>query len=358
MTESTQEMKIHVSRKADHPSRLPSFLSEALFSHAADGFVLMDAKRTIIYMNPAAIELTGYSNGCGVHCGLLFQCHSDTEATLHQEHCFGNHVLLTEKPLDTEMNLVTKSGETVTVAVTYSHIPAEDGRNYLLMSIRNISDRKRLDKERRQKDALHYTLQERERLARDLHDGVVQDIAYANMQMKLLLEETEAGKPADPSLLLRLSKVLDESYVELRQALYDLTFRVKEDLASYVRNYLQEYEVRNGLQVEFQMTGKPAELDADISSQVAKLLQEALSNIRKHAKADRVSVTLSYAPGAETIRLIIEDNGQGFDVQAQVQSGHYGMKTMRERCRLLGGSLTVESSPGNGTSLYIEVPSV
>lgn len=356
VAESAREIPLHLSSENLKPSPLPSFLAEALFNHASEGFVLMDSNRQILWMNPAAIELTGFTAGCGVHCGTLFNCHSDSQASLGEHGCFGNRVLLTQQPVDAEMNIVTQTGETVTVAVEYSYIPADDGREYLLMSIRNVSDRKRLEKELRQKEALHYTLQERERLARDLHDGVVQDIAYANMQMKLLLEDSSNVDNFDLALLARLSQVLDESYVELRQALYDLTFRVKEDLPTYIQNYLAEYEKRTGLRTHFSMMGTIVPLDSAISSQIAKVLQEALANIRKHAKAHNVRVILAYYPGRERVQLKISDDGLGFDVNQRNLSGHYGLKSMKERCSLLDGSMTVESAPGKGTSVFVEVP--
>lgn len=356
VAESTQELNLRLSSGTENPSHVPSFLAEALFQHASEGFVLLDAHRQILWMNPAAVELTGFTQGCGVHCGTLFHCHSDSANPLGNEGCFGNHALLTRKPVNAELNIITKTGQTVSAAVEYSYIPAEDGQEYLLMSIRNISDRKRLEKERRQREALHYTLQERERLARDLHDGVVQDIAYANMQMKMLLEDATPAQQPDLSVLARLSQVLDESYVELRQALYDLTFRLKEDLPSYIRNYLQEYETRTGLKSHFTILGQPLAVDVEISSQVAKVLQEALTNIRKHARAESIQVFLAYHPQGQSLQLKVRDDGQGFDPEQQSLAGHYGLRSMQARCELLGGSLVIDSSIGAGTTVYVDVP--
>lgn len=354
--EPTRQIKLQVPSETHKPCPMPPFIAEDLFNHASEGFVLMDSNREILWMNPAAVQLTGFTAGCGIHCGALFNCHGDSHRLLGEHGCYGNHTLLTRKPVNAEMNIVTQFGETVTVAVGYSYIPADDSREYLLMSIRDISDRKKLETELRKKEALHYTLQERERLARDLHDGVVQDIAYANMQMKLLLEDVAKGNDIDSELLARLSQVLDESYLEMRQALFDLTFRVKEDLPTYIRTYLSEYEKRTGLVTHFSTLGKVTPIDADIASQVAKMLQEALANIRKHARARHVDVTLAYQPGGQNVQLRVQDDGTGFDLQQPSLTGHYGLKSMQERCTLLGGELAIDSILGKGTTVYVEVP--
>ncbi|MCF8567211.1 histidine kinase [Alicyclobacillus tolerans] len=342
---------------AKHSPLLPSFLLEDVFEHSSEGMVILDANRQVLYMNKAAKEMTGYaSHRCGEFCGTLFRCQTEGKSALQNDKCFGSRVLTTKAPIDTEMNIETASGDHLIVSVNYSYIPAEDGGSYLLMTLRDITNQKHLEKERRQKEALNHTLQERERLARDLHDGVVQEIAYANMQMKALLDDVAQGKEPDPQLMEKISQVLDNSTIELRQALFDLTFRVTEDLASYIKHYVQEFETRTAIPVHYQLVGTPISVDPAVTSQLAKMIQESMTNIRKHAQARKIHFTVAFSPEKDRVLLSIRDDGCGFDPTLQPSVGHYGMKTMKERCKQLGGTFSLDSAVNKGTSIRIEVP--
>jgi PAS domain S-box-containing protein len=339
-------------------ANLPVHLLQALFDHAVDGLIVLDSQRTVVYMNRAAVMMTGKDmDAVGLHCGDLLQCHTDENKSLPLVGCYGQCVLSSKMPMtNIEMNIVTQSGETLPVAVTYSYIPTTDGESYLLMSLRDISDKKRLEQELRQKEELRYTLQERERLARDLHDGVVQDIAYVNMQAKMLAEDLAHQQLPAAADLKRISAILDQIFVELRQAIYDLTFRVNETLHDYIQRYLVEFQTRAGIQVEFHHRDVPKQVPPHIVSQTVKILQEALANVRKHAKASQVKVTLVHDSRNNTLTLTIEDNGCGFESNSAPRSGHFGLTTMKERAELIGGNLSVTSAIGQGTVLHLHIP--
>lgn len=306
-------------------------------------------------MNQAAEKLIDVTNPIGEHCGTLLHCHDDKQGTLRFSSCYGLGVLATQKSLThVEMNIVSTSGETVPVEVTYSYVPCPDGSEYLLMSMRNVKIRKEMEKERRQKEALRYTLQERERLARDLHDGVVQDIAYANMQIKMLVDDLENGRSSNIGDIKKISSILEESFLELRGAIHDLTFTVEGDLPTFIKHYLSDYETRTGIKTMLSHDGKVHTVEPFITSQIAKIVQEALTNIRKHADAKNVHVHI-HASQNHAFFLSIEDNGKGFTVDKE-QSDHYGMKTMQERCTLIGGKLSIHSSIGRGTKVQLMIP--
>lgn len=342
---------------------VPTELFKALFDHAADGLVVMNDRREVLYMNAAAVRLTGCDPAVhtGAHCGTLFHCHDDDHPALRTENCYGHCVLATGEPVtDVEMSIVVQTGNVIPVAVTYSHIPGPHG-HYLLMSIRDISDRKRLENERRQREALQFTLEERERLARDLHDGAVQDIAYANMQLKMLLDDIRDGRPVTEADVARISQVLDGSLKGLREAIHDLTFRVEGDLLEHLRRALLEFQTRSGIEAHLDTDAETLLLPPHVSNQLAKVVQEALHNIRKHAQAHHVYVSCQLIQSASqrrpvAMRLVIEDDGVGFDPQAVPADGHFGMKSMQDRCRLVGAAFKVESAPGRGTKLLIHLP--
>jgi len=351
------------SKTADKaPQTVPPSVFEALFNHAADGMVVMNQWRQVLYMNPAAQELLGTTEVPTSFCGDVFHCHNSHDGPIDDSGCFGQCVLSSREPLsNVEMSISTASGTSVPVAVTYSYIPfAGETGPYLLMSLRDISERKQLEETERQNIELQYTLQERERLARDLHDGVVQDIAYANMQTKLLLDEMDLGKPPAKGDLTSISQILERSFTELRQAIYDLTSRVSDDFKSYVKRYALDYGSRYRVLVHFQSRTAIPKLDPFVASQASKILQEALANVRKHSKAKTVNVRLEALGrrGARnrTVELVISDDGQGFNVTAQNGKEHYGMRTMRERADLIGAKLAVESKPDKGTTVKLLIP--
>lgn len=350
------------SDQAAQVEQLPATLLQALFDHAADCMVVMNSSREILYMNRAAIGLTGCDHPQGAFCGSQFHCQGDQRASLAAEGCFGLCVMASRTAMiDVEMTIRARSGNMIPVTVTYSRIPGEDGESYLLMSLRDISERKRFEQEQRQKEELRYTLQERERLARDLHDGVVQDIAYASMRTKSVLEDLVDEQASVRDDLQSVSAVLDKSVGGLRQAIYDLTFRVTENIEQYVERYVSEFQTRNAITTEFRCENVPPRLPSFITSQLAKLLQEALTNVGKHAHARHVSVRLGWkedtsSPGNGRLMLSVIDDGVGFDSTEPAGTSHFGMRTMRDRSRLMGGQLHIESSHGQGTSLHLEVP--
>lgn len=351
------ELQIHFEPELHIPIVNTSDVSvfKTAFDHSADGLLVLNANRQVLYMNQTAKAMVGSTDVLGAHCGTLLHCHDDSHDTLRFDSCYGQNVLATQKSLThVEMNIVSTAGEIIPVEVTYSYIPGLDGSEYLLMSLRNVSIRKEMEKERRQKEALRYTLQERERLARDLHDGVVQDIAYANMQIKLMIEDLHAGRDPIVQDIEKVSGILEESFVELRRAIHDLTFSVQADLHTFVQQYLLDYQTRTGIEAHLDCNQTIDNVEPFMRSQIVKVIQEALANIRKHAQATMVHVRIRIRQ-KDTLFIAIEDNGQGFSPN-HVQGEHYGLKTMRERCELMGGQFTVQSVPKIGTAIQMIIP--
>ncbi len=327
---------------------------KAAFDHSVDGLVVLNAVRRVLYINQAAERMIGSKNLVGAHCGTLLHCHDEDHRTLRFDSCYGLGVLETHKSLThVEMNIISASGKTIPVEVTYSYVPGQNETEYLLMSLRNVSIRKEMEREKRQKEALRYTLQERERLARDLHDGVVQDIAYANMQIKLLVQDILNSHDINIDNIKKISSILEESFVELRGAIHDLTFNVEADLSTFLKQYLLDFQTRTGIQTSLEQDENLHRIEPYMTSQIAKVVQEALTNIRKHANASHVQV-LIHITDDDSLTITVEDNGRGFAVKEN-HTDHYGMKTMQERCELIGGTLSIHSSIGFGTKVQIHV---
>ncbi|HSL97664.1 MAG TPA: ATP-binding protein [Candidatus Deferrimicrobiaceae bacterium] len=212
----------------------------------------------------------------------------------------------------------------------------------------------------RERDRQSAILAERDRIARELHDSLAQVLGSTHLRLRTLLARPEVAERGRISGELEdLATVNEEAYHDVREAILGLreasrTQGLIEALGAYVDKYAQQ----SGLPVELESTidGEPA-LSAASEIQVIRVIQEALTNVRKHARATKACVRIASAePGTMTI--VVEDDGRGFDPSAAPshRDGGYGLQTMRERMQLAGGSLRIDSRPGQGTRVIAVVP--
>lgn len=202
--------------------------------------------------------------------------------------------------------------------------------------------------------------EERRRVARDIHDGPAQMMANAILQLEIV----ERLISEDPSRALEeirdLRKTIAESLREIRRIIFDLRPMMLDDLglAPALRRYISDFTQRHGLPVEMNVVGKETRIDPIIELVLFRIVQEALHNARKHALASKVVVTLGY--GVSAVGASIEDDGKGFDLVAVSRgvskSEKFGIAGMKERAKLLGGSLDIDTAPGRGTRVTVRIP--
>jgi signal transduction histidine kinase len=207
----------------------------------------------------------------------------------------------------------------------------------------------------RRTDAERIALEERARLARDVHDGLVQDLWLARLThgqlIQTLAEATDL--PADVhDAAERIDGILEDALAEARQAVVSLQTDPDTSFGSLLRRYVEDYSDRFGLEVECAVEGEPIQLPGERQAEVLRICREALNNVRKHADATLVRVRLE--SDGYLIRLTVRDNGRGWDQRKQVRKG-FGLKGMSERARELGGRLSVDSQPMGGTSVTLEL---
>ncbi len=190
---------------------------------------------------------------------------------------------------------------------------------------------------------------EREHLARELHDGTSQALVGVKLQIESYADSLGTPPPALDKALQRLNQALHEvrglSH-RLRPALLD-----QLGLPAALERLAQEFDDQGGIRAEAQVQGQPCELLPEVKTALFRVAQEALTNVHKHAAgAHRVRLGLRF--DASTVRLEIEDDGQGFDVPAvQVDARRgIGLRNMRERMAAVGGRLHLQSAPGATTS--------
>lgn len=196
---------------------------------------------------------------------------------------------------------------------------------------------------------------ERRRIARELHDETVQNLLA--IQRTLELQQADAS---DPERLEQLQQMVEQTVRGLREISRDLRPMILEDLGLLpaLRELLKAAPQDGGWSAQLLVKGDETALEADQQLALYRITQEALTNVRKHAKATRVVVGLSYEP--ERVLLTIEDDGIGFDPPGSLtrlaQGGSFGLLGIQERVWAIGGELQVVSSPRQGTQIRVSVP--
>lgn len=202
---------------------------------------------------------------------------------------------------------------------------------------------------------------ERSRIARDIHDQLGQRVTGLRLQIASIADLIPENHPASSPIthLMKTAEKLDSdvSFLawELRPASLD-DLGLVQALTEFINEWSRHYKIG----IDFIMRGFSRErLTTAAETHFYRILQEALNNVAKHARAAQVNILLESRDGQAI--MIIEDNGVGFDRDAQKElrdSKSLGLLGMKERALLVGGSVEIESSPGNGTTIYVKAPSV
>jgi len=195
-------------------------------------------------------------------------------------------------------------------------------------------------------------LEERQNLARNLHDAINQSLFSAGLIAEVLprLWEREPGEAR--RALEDLRRLTRGALAEMRSLLVELrpSALTDTDLGDLLRLLGNAFTGRTNIPVAVKVTGEGT-LPAEAQVVLYRISQEALNNIAKHAKASRVEIDMRHEP--DSLELHIRDNGRGFDSSDQPPPGHYGLSMMRERAETVGALLTITSQPGHGTELVI-----
>lgn len=208
-----------------------------------------------------------------------------------------------------------------------------------------------------QRDALRRAVQaqegERRRLARELHDETGQ--ALTSILLGLSAVERAESAEAAHAAAGELRKLVVETLQDVRRLAVELRPSALDDfgLAPALRRLGQTVREASNLDVQVEARLGEERLPADVETALYRIVQEALTNVVKHAGADHVSIVVTRKP--ESVVVMIEDDGRGFDL-AQSSGDRLGLLGMRERVQLLDGSLVVEAAPGSGTTLIVELP--
>jgi PAS domain S-box-containing protein len=333
-----------------------------LFDSAVDGVVEIDDRQTIIRANDAFCSMVGL--GVGQVVGRPWEevartgaGGGDSLATLPDT---GEAVLSSEggtRYLEARSSALATSppGSLLVIRdVTPSRVAEQTIRTLFQFLQDRDEDRSRL---------LHRTNSaieaERNRIARDLHDGPIQGVTGATLSLEAVRLMMSSGSTADAlDMLTKIQMELGEEADSLRRVMSDLRPPVLEErgLVPAVRELCQRFEQERGISVWI-TAGPYVQVPAEVETLAYRVVQEALSNVAKHAKATQASVTVE--TGLGSLKVEITDDGCGFDpLEARnfLRVGKVGLASMRERSELGGGTLTVRSHPGAGTTVSAMLP--
>jgi signal transduction histidine kinase len=236
-----------------------------------------------------------------------------------------------------------------------------------LLVLHDVTSKKQAQAQQAQLLWAQATLQEREQLAGELHDGLSQNLAFLNLQAQAaqLYLQARQAKTAQASLrrLAEAAGQIQEDTRELIDHLLSVSLP-SENFCTILRRILADFERQTSLAVHLALEGEaadeecfnPTRLLPKVAVQLIRISQEALANVRKHARgASRVSVRLEALDGH--LLLSIQDDGAGFNLAApQAEGRHFGLQVMRQRAARIDGRVMVDSSPGKGTRVMVEVP--
>jgi two-component system sensor histidine kinase DegS len=197
---------------------------------------------------------------------------------------------------------------------------------------------------------------ERQRLSRQMHDGPAQALSNFILQTEIAMRlmDVDAGQARDELNSLKASAM--GTFQKVRNFIFELRPMMLDDLglAPTIRRYADAFKEQAGLDINVTITGHERRLEPYLEVMLFRAIQELLGNAARHSQASLVKVVVDM--GEDRIRVSVDDNGKGFDTDSLQQSSSLGLKLIRERTEMLGGSFEIESAVGKGTRILFAVP--
>ncbi|MFO0875876.1 MAG: PAS domain S-box protein [Gemmataceae bacterium] len=346
---------------AEQAVQLSEARMRAVVDTAVDAIVTICERGLIESINPAVVRLFGYSSRevLGKNISMLMP---DPYRGEHDRYLkdYIQSGLRKIIGIGREVMAQRKDGTQFPIELAVSEVNLEN-RTLFVGIMRDISERRLAEETRKLllQKILSAQEEERRRLSRELHDGIGQSLLSLRVGLQSLHKQICEGQLRDR--VHQLSEATATTIEEVRNMSQGLRPSVLDDLglAASLERLTDSFTRQYGITIDLlTMDLVTTRYSQEIETALYRIIQEALTNVVRHARANLVSVILEH-PGAE-LGIIIEDDGVGFDLEAmrhgQDPNKHLGLSGMRERADLLGGTMTIESSPGQGTTIRVRLP--
>ena len=340
--------------------QLSEELYRGLFENASEAIFICSSIGRIISVNRACEQLTGYSNQELLNTNIynLFCAEGLNEV----KQLFSEAQKEETQREDTELCLIKKDSTEAYVELKVSPLQRADESMGLQAIVRDITEERRL-----RQNMQYYITQitrvqedERLRISRELHDDTAQVLISLSRDLDALMSDELKLPKAAIKRLQKLYETTDSVLEGIRRFSQDLRPSILDDLGLVpaLEWLASDLEKEYGIKSEVSITGNQRRLQPESELAIFRIAQEILSNVKKHSQASTVEMTMDF--GEDALTLIITDNGQGFYVPQRTSDlvlyGKLGIIGMRERARLVGGTLIVQSDMGSGTTVTLRVP--
>jgi len=329
----------------------------SVFQDAGIGMVIVSTEGRFLYVNDTFCGYLGYTQK--ELTGMSVQA-----ITVPED--WGQFSERLREALDKGMNFrniekrcLHKSGRVVYTNSSGIVIRGPNGEpRYFVGEAIDVTERKRAEEALAGMSRKLVEAQERERarLARELHDDIGQRLALLTIE----LEQLEQDPPRLSSEVRRIVHGLRTQALDLSTDLQTLSHELHSSKLEYLgivaamKGWCDEFARRQKMEVKFNSHDVPGALPSEIALSLFRVLQEAMNNAAKHSKARRIEVQLRGTP--RDIDLTVTDLGKGFDVPSATKGQGLGLTSMRERVRLVSGTIAIESKPKSGTTVHVRVP--
>jgi len=214
----------------------------------------------------------------------------------------------------------------------------------------NLNIRRRIEREA--------IIEERRRIAREIHDGVAQSLGYLNLKTKQVSDSVSSQNTVQALTELGdIRQIVQDTYEDIRESIDQLTTEIRNlPIIPALANYTREFGDNNAIRVQFNAQKAFPQLSPVAELQLLRITQEALTNVRRHAQATQIVVKLEKT--SQAVEMLIRDDGQGFTLSDLEKSppGYHGLNIIKERAEGLGGSLNISTAPGEGTEVRVSLP--
>jgi PAS domain S-box-containing protein len=332
-----------------------------LFESTSDAIWAHDLEGNITAANEAAAKLTGYEVKELVKMNVKNFLSEESLRLAREMRVKLLQGEAVQQPYD--QRLTKKDGTEASLMLT-TNLVVSDGQPTGFQHIaRDVTEGKRVQENMRFyiQQAVRAQEEERRRISRELHDDTAQVLGSILRQLDNFIRKKHS-LPADDIFFLKdLQVQLSRGLQGVHQFSQNLRPSILDDLGLLpaLRSLVNEIKERDGIETDLEVLGTERRFTPEFELLVFRIVQEALSNIKRHARASKVQIMMEFAEGKT--RLSVSDNGRGFELTGRVddlpRGGKLGLAGIRERARLLGGTLEVRSSPGEGTTVIVEIPS-